>query len=325
MYGIFTPSRIGDIRREVLGLDQIKCWRLLIGAHVDVRQRITSPFRPDSTPGCFLEERDGVIRFKDFQQRVMHNADIADAYAHIYGCRTETAIALLQAGEFPARNRGEIKTGNYVRKSKYEGSLIDVQPFIFQGNPVFTKKHMEFWESRKISYETLQGWLDHSVYAAHSFALNGEWELAEGLTFAYKFNNGNTKIYAPGKKNKFIMSTMRTDDIWRWERPGHTKLIIDKSFKDGCHNIRLWPDHDVWVFQSENTIPSELPDFSKYEKIVLKVDNDEAGAKSLGKLLDIFEEGLPMYYPSVIKGVKIKDTDDMVVHGFEDIAKRLMP
>lgn len=267
-----------------------------------------------------------MIRFKDFQQKVMHNADIADAYAQIYGCKAETAIALLQAGEFPARNRSQIKTGAYVRHAKYDGAVIEIQPFIFEGNSVFTKRHMAYWDERKISYETLQGWKSHTVYAVHSYALNGEWRIAPDLTFAYKFSNGNTKIYVPGnRQNKFPLSTTKTQDIWRWEKPENKKLIVDKSFKDGCHNIRLWPDHDVWVFQSESTFPEHLPDFSKYEKIILKVDNDEAGAKCLSKLLDIFEDGLPMYYPSVIKGVKIKDTDDMVRSGFEDIAKRLMP
>lgn len=308
-------------------LDQLDCWRKLVGAHLDLKQKITSPFRVDNSPGCFLEEVNGVIRFRDYQQKFLHGADIVAAYAHVYNCSQPLAMAQLKMGYFPPRNQLTVFSSATRPGVQRKGpAVVEIQPFIQKGVPVFTQKHVEFWEKRKVAMETLQGWMNHKVLALHSWGLNGDWQICNELTFCYLFENGHCKIYIPGRKvGKFPAGTTRMNDIWRWEKPENTKLIVDKSFKDGCHNVRLWPDYDTWVFQGERIIPEQLPDFFKYEKIVLKGDNDTPGLKAVSALLDTFKDAKTMFYPTHIKGKPIKDTDDMVINKFEDLAKKLMP
>jgi hypothetical protein len=317
------PKR--ELERMKRSLDQLHCWQRLLGSPVSLGQAITSPFRPDNKPGCFLQQLpNGDILFKDFGAYIGHNYNVINAYSHVYQCTTGEAITNLYFERFD--KIVPVKIGEIVAAPcANDDTVITVQPFMQGAVPVFTQNHLDFWKVRGITLPDLQSCSNHKVLAVHSFKVNDLWSIANRTTFAYQFDNGRVKLYQPGASRKIIASTATTDDIWKWNRESDT-VIVDKSFKDGVLTAKMFPQADVWAIQGESMISEELKTLSKYSKILVKGDNDQAGETAVSKILTMIDSpiAIPFFFPKEVKGSKIKDTDDMVMSGNGEYAKKLM-
>lgn len=314
--------------RAFRNLDQLECWRKLLGFRVDLGQKFTSPFRPDSNGDCYLAPYRGLILFKDYTKHHMHNKTVVQAYCQLAQCTQREAISNMMVGLYPQSLAVKFTNERKVIRDPDSPCIIQYQPYTYKDQPVFTKAHLEYWAKRNITYTDLQTADNHSVLAIHSWAIDGAWVLPKTLTFAYLFDNGHIKLYEPGapKKYRFPAGTATENDLWMWTR-GSKVLIIDKSFKDGVHTSKMFPETDVMVFQGEGIFKPELVD-SSYERIIIKGDNDGPGKAALKKkvvlLAEHSAEVIPFLYPETVRGKAIKDTDDMIINGFEQEAENLI-
>ena len=319
MYGIH-PIDKNSYEQVFRRLDQLYCWQKLLGFPIGLGQAITSPFRVDSDPGCYLQERNGIVLFKDFADKIMHNKTVVSAYSHIYQCTVFDAVKLMELDLFPSRTTfTPITIGNRIVSPTHSHITIEIQPFVRNNVPAFPEQHLQYWKKRNLNEVDLQSCDNHQVLAVHSWAINGHWKVCKDITFAYVFKNNHVKIYVPDTPKKFIASSTTSDDIWQWNT-GSEILVIDKSFKDGSHTHKMVPDVDVWAFQAEGHTPSILPETSHYKKVIIKGDNDRAGKDAVTKLIELIPIAKSLFYPMALHGVKIKDTDDLVMNGFEHYA-----
>lgn len=314
--------------RAFRNLDQLECWRKLLGFQVDLGQKFTSPFRPDSQGDCYLAPYRGLILFKDYTNHHMHNKTVVQAYCELAHCLPREAISHMMVGLYPQSLAVKFSNERKVIRNPDDPCVIQYQPYTYQDKPVFTKLHLKYWEERNISYNDLQSADDHSVLAIHSWAIDGSWVLPKTLTFGYLFGNGHIKFYEPKapKKYRFPASSVTENDLWKWTR-GSKVLILDKSFKDAVHTAKMFPSTDVMVFQGEGIFNPDLVN-SSYERIIIKGDNDAPGKAALKKkvvlLANHSAEVIPLLYPETVKGKPVKDTDDMITNGFYQEAENLI-
>ena len=142
MYGEVFNHSSAELRKMVKSLDQLQCWQKILGSPVSLGQAITSPFRPDTNPRCYLQLCNGAVLFKDFGSPIGHNYNVINAYSHLYNCSTAEAIVQMYFDRF-VKSVVSIRVSSSVAAPKQNSSTLIVQPFMQGAVPIFTPNHIK--------------------------------------------------------------------------------------------------------------------------------------------------------------------------------------
>jgi len=308
-------------------------FELVFGFEPEEFEYITSPFREDTRPGCWFE-RDLVsnkLWFKDFATnlvidgiriRVMDCFNAVQVYFKLPNFYK--TLQFIKDRLIDGKNLDPIK--DY--KPKVTSIKLPVKrkkPKILIATRDLENKDKRFWSAYEITKEEL---IEDEVFATSKFKIinsrSGDYiQSTYDLCYAYLgFPDGRKKLYRPLKKGKHrFLGTVLGNDIGGYKSlpPFGRQLIITKAYKD--YRVLKNQGLNVVWFQSEGTIPSieMLLDLgSRFTRIIIFYDNDEAGINGAEKLRDTINElhnkmkSRFIYLPKKYLKRKIKDPSDMI-------------
>lgn len=322
MYGIIKNSKANLLHQ----VDQLKIWRMILGVEVDLHQTITSPFRVDNIPTCYLRQYNGLIFFTDWVFREYNKYTVIHAIAHLNGISYDLAGDMIHDYHYYGR---AITVGNVIctsstrRVNTGNKSAIFYEPFTLHGKPAYTTADVDYWNARDVSYPELLN-SKQPCYSVKNIIVNGfishpKTYPCYALTFE---TSDHFKLYCPlnSKEERFPISSATHNDYWKWDN-NSSDCIITKSFKDG-YLLNKLTGIDTYAFQSENMVPDDVSFLNKYNNKVILYDNDNAGMRGSSNLKNrLLSNGhskvTTVQYPQTMG----KDTDDLIVNGYKSFIK----
>jgi len=291
----------------------------LTGNPIELNEKIISPFRKDSNPGCWFDISDnGELLFKDFT----NTPATMNAFEAVKKCKNLSSIE--EALHYVTANINVIKNGLQnpsiisspnIKPIKIEWDNID----ILVKTRDFNSVDVSFWTAYGISKKNLE---EDQVFAIEEYQLNNPRKkdipiIPTSITYAYTgFKNNRKKLYSPYKKNRFITNCNKDDigGIYNKNKP----LIISKSYKDYrvLKNLSL---NTCW-FQNEGMFPNKeviIDEFKNIPYIIVFFDCDTAGILASKKLKNYLKGILNTSVmtveiePQFLK-VNIKDPSDYI-------------
>lgn len=298
--------------------NQLQVWSWCLGRQAELGRRITSPFRPDKTPGCILSEHQGTVFFFDGAGKEGHAYTCEHAVAYLSNKYKDGKLNLNWARNFIAYNLTfgknpiisvqPVSTG-FKRTSTIGDVFVGFYPNGGYGNPQWTQKDIEYWSKRGIGSEQLEAKSRGGrVYSVHTYIINKSTFEPVQPCFAYTVMN-KVKIYQPYAPKEYKwFSSVTPDEYWHTQR-GCKKLFISKAQKDHLEAENLFIDYDILSGMNESTMPSKLPEILDcYDEAVAVFDEDSTGLKTLTKLRDL---GVRTF---VVDVQGCKDIDDVIVN-----------
>lgn len=314
MYGDIQNVNYRTVINSLSIQDQLVVWSWVLGRYVDLNVSITSPFRMDKNPSCWLREYNGIVLFTDFADRVRNRYTCIHAVADLETCGLNKAAQMIDAAlEFNKPLRGSLNTLVGKKVTHNCKSTLFFVPFMYDGKPVFTKQGAEYWKKRYAKKHELQ-----NCYNVSHFYLNGDLIIPQQPCFAYTVE-ARCKIYQPYNKKQKWLSNTTHDDKFIFEQFSNV-CVITSSYKD-CLPWYRYTNYNVHAFQSETTIPTDI-DYTQYEYIVINYDGDTAGIKGAYQLLDTlkYKYAKLFFFPLNLG----KDADEVLVRVGEDEFKKLI-
>lgn len=285
---------------------------------------VTSPFREDSTPGCWFQySYSGKLSFVDFSSKIyakgqrMIRIDCFDAVKEFFNLPNlyQTLVFikkhLIDGKNLPER---EVKSSKKPLVAKETEILISARGF--------TLEDKEFWQDRYgISKENL---MEDRVFPVQQFKIinsaKGDFSLTvREPTYCFTdFKENRKKIYRPfqKRKNRFL-SNCKKSDIGgiRFLPEKGQNLIITKSYKD----YRVLKNQGLTVvwFQNEGMYPDLgilLTLCKRFDFITIFFDNDLTGKEASKNLEDIINSYLPGRATRIFlpEESKCKDPSDFI-------------
>lgn len=316
MYGL------GNNKLKLEHIDQLQCWSMILGSNVSLNQLITSPFRLDNKPTCYLREHNGVVLFTDWAFPSFNKYTVIHAVAHLKGTTFTQAIQILEDFVYhcvPIPVNNKVTVTDTILTLTGERKHIYYETYTYDGKISYTELDKAYWAKRKVAFPELLNtqqpcysiyryWVDGKVYYPKTYP-------CYALTFD---DSQNFKMYCPYAENRFPLSTATSSDVWKWK--SHTSAcVITKSYKD-AFLVNKITGIDTYAFQSEGTIPKDLSFLSQYNTKLIVYDNDKAGIKASDILKQHIGDARQMYYPEQLG----KDTDDLVVKGLDNIVHNMI-
>lgn len=298
--------------------NQLTVWSWCLGRGAELGRRITSPFRPDRTPGCVLSEHQGTVFFFDGAGKEGHAYTCEHAVAYLSNKYKDGKLNLNWARNFITYNltfgknpiiRIEPVSTGFKRTSTIGDVFVGFYPNGGYGSPKWTQKDIEYWGKRGIGSEQLE---DKSrggrVYSVHTYIINKSTFEPVQPCFAYTVMD-KVKIYQPYAPKEYKwFSSITPDEYWHTQR-GSRKLFISKSQKDHLEAENLFPDYDILSGMNERKMPTSLIDILDcYDEAVAVFDEDATGLKTLAELRGLGIKTFVVDVPSC------KDIDDVVVN-----------
>lgn len=319
MYGI-TNTKF-----NLRNVDQRVLWSMVLGQDVEPNQLITSPFRADTRANCYLRMYNGIMLFTDWAFQEYNKYTVIHALAHLKGIQFNEAEQLLANFVYHkvpiSVNRPMFKVTQFVVTQTDTKKDVYYEAYMDNGEVTYTLSDVDYWAKRDVSYpELLQS--KQPCYSVYRYWVDGRAYYPKTYPcYALTFQDTlRFKMYCPynEKDKRFPLSTAVKNDVWKWET-GTPSCIVTKSYKDGLLINKL-TGCDTYAFQSEGTIPSDLSFLNKYSKKVIVYDNDQAGVEGAKRLSSMITDSKKLFYPQQLG----KDTDDLVVAGFSNIARNML-
>lgn len=319
MYGVTVPRT-----HEILNtIDQLEAWQQLLGVGLSVGQRITSPFRSDSKPNCYLRPYQGILMFSDHIYKEYNRYTVIHAYAHLHKVSYHQASREIWEAhltkKYQRQVRFNVELGRKVSIGE-GGFQFYFEPYVAGTSPTFTERDKAYWQPRKIT-STLLLEEPQPCYSVHHYLIDNQIFYPKHYPcYALHFSSsGHSKLYCPTapKEERFPLSTATSSDVWFWNR--HKDVaIITKSYKDGLH-LSKFNFADIYAFQGEGIVdPATIQKINaKYKKALIIYDNDDAGFIGAARLGSMLDNPARLFYPQDIRGVKIKDTDDLIINNMD--------
>ena len=280
--------------------------------------KFKSIFNPkERTPSmCIYVTAEGVYRYKDFSTGKGGSAvDLVKEITHLPFHKT-CQLIIETYNDFVLHNNGGYDIEKFQRASKYKVTSHIVRNWSTQDQ--------YFWTQFNIGSKLLE---EFHVKPLESYCMTkDDNELCiKGLYLYGYFKADGTlyKIYQPKTLDKkFIKVTDYIQGIHQCT--GEKYLIITSSLKDVMSIKSLKLNHiDVIAPDSENTmLKSELMEElkTKYKKIILLFDNDDAGIESMRK----YKEKYPFIEITLLP--MSKDISDSIKdYGAKEVRNRLVP
>jgi hypothetical protein len=278
---------------------------------------ITSPFRPDKTPGAYFNySPDGKLQFIDFGDPLRTHYDCFNAIEDKFGIDGfQNVLRFIK--DHIVDDKKIITTPNKINPSRIKkntGTNLDIR------TRDFTINDKNYWLSYGIYRQHL---IEDQVFATSSVNItkNGGIRRIKFYELAYSFcsfRHNRKKIYCPHNRNgryRFI-TNCKSNDIGELNKlvPFGRQLIISKSYKD-CRVLRNQGLNSVW-FQNEGCVPSinTLTSLTqRFKKVIVFYDNDRAGVEASRKISSIINKytnnSSPLYIPNI--GQNITDPSDL--------------
>lgn len=303
MYGKPKELTVESILNKVSVLD---LWRYYIPG-VQIGKSFKSPLRKDENPSVALfVSRSGDLLLKDFSTDVTYNI-----WSFIMAKYQLTFIECLLAinNDFNLR---------LVAKPRFSKPTMEVLGIITkeeiqpkEASKITIKKRdwnavdEYYWSKYGLSLEFLE---QRHVKPLQNYWINDYlvyWYNQANPTYSYEFGNGIRKLYSPmAKKFKFI--TNAQDHILQGEKflPEHADiLIITKSYKDVLVLSNLGYASIAPQSESCSIAATKIAELqSRFTKIYLLYDNDQAGIKFSERLCNLYSL-IPIFVPTPIKDI----------------------
>jgi len=279
--------------------------------------KIKSLFNPNErTPSmCIYSDKDNNYRYKDFSTGKGGSA--IDLVKDLKQVPFHKACQLIveNYNDFVLHNNGGYDFEEFQRAAKYKVTSHKLRSWSTQDQ--------YFWTQFNIGSKLLEA---HNVKPLESYCMTKDDKnlCIKGLYLYGYFKEDGTlyKIYQPKTLDKKFIKV--TNCIQGWEQLGnHTNLVITSSIKDVMSIKSLKLEIDVIAPDSENTmlkqdIMEELQ--SKYKKIVVLFDYDDAGIKAM----QTYKEKYPFIETTVLP--MSKDVSDSIKDfGAKEVRNRLVP
>lgn len=293
--------------------DHLEVWSWLLGRHVSIGQTFTNPLRIDRNPNCFLREYQGILFLTDYKWSKLYNGmTCIHAVANKMNWTLQQASVNIYASLYLKKplNFNTITQVGTIQKGRKSNTKIHLNPYTYGGKAVWTKKSHEYWKVADVKVSDLQ---EMNVFDIKSFYMNESLIVPKDLCFAYYFPiSTHVKIYQPraSKSDKFI-GTANKEDVYKTNL-GHSKRLITKSGKDVLTLKNIVPEWEIWAFQNEGMVCSNLGSF---DKTIIIYDNDEVGQRTSKELQEKIPNSECVYF------TKAKDAYDTCVEFGIDVLK----
>jgi len=299
-------ARRGYISKESVLAEHTEedIFALAFGFEPRIGQRVTSPFRDDTQPGCtFWRGRDGRLRFTDFAEGV--TMDCFDAVRASWGLPSfyhalELVSGMLGSAREIHRKGTEPRCSGATTSGPNGSTEIDIWA------RSWCIGDRDYWQKYGIKREQLE---QDGVKAVESYRItkNGarqERRFPQGPCYAYtKFFNvdgegysGKAKLYFPRTRGGYrFLTNCGSDIVGGLEHlEDGIGLVVTKSYKD----FRVLKNHGVnaiWL-QNEGMAPVHRTVYEigkRVPRITVLFDSDEAGMKAAEKIAAEFNQFFP--------------------------------
>jgi hypothetical protein len=279
--------------------------------------KIKSMFNPkERTPSmCIYVANNNQYKFKDFSTGM--GGDGVNFVKEFYKIKFHEACQIIieKYNDYVLHNNGGYDIGEFKQASRYKVTTHKVRSW--------TTQDQYFWTKFNIGSKLLEA---HNIKPLESYCMTKEGnELCiKGLyLYGYFKEDGSLyKIYQPKTLDKKFIKV--TDYIQGMHQcTGEKHLLITSSLKDVMSIKSLKLKIDVIAPDSENTMlkqdmMEELQ--SKYSKIIVMFDYDDAGIESMKK----YKEKYPFIEITVLP--MSKDVSDSIRdYGAKAVRDRLVP
>jgi len=279
--------------------------------------KFKSIFNPgERTPSmCIYMDTYNVYRYKDFSTGKGGSAvDLVKEMTHLTFHKT-CQLIIETYNDFVLHNNGGYDLEEFQRAAKYKVTSHKLRSWSTQDQ--------YFWTQFNIGSKLLEA---HNVKPLESYCMTKDDKnlCIKGLYLYGYFKEDGTlyKIYQPKTLDKKFIKV--SNYVQGYEQLyNHAHLVITSSLKDVMSIKSLKLNLDVIAPDSENTmlkqdIMEELQ--SRYEKIVVMFDFDQAGIEAMQK----YEEKYPFIEITVLP--MSKDVSDSIKDsGAKEVRTRLVP
>lgn len=280
--------------------------------------KIKSLFNPtERTPSmCIYTDKNNTYKYKDFSTGKGGSAVDLVKELHCISFHRACQLILETYNDFVLHNNGGHDIEKFQRASKYKVTSFKARDWSTQDQ--------YFWTQFHIGSKLLE---EYNVKPLESYCMTKDDNnlCIKGLyIYGYFKSDGSLyKIYQPKTLDKKFIKV--ADYIQGMHQcTGEKYLIITSSLKDvmSIRSLKL-KRLDVIAPDSENTMlkPELMEELdSKYNKIILLFDNDEAGIKSMR----FYKEKYPFLEIAVLP--MSKDISDSIKDfGPKEVRNRLVP
>lgn len=289
-------------------INQEEIFKYVFG-NFNVGTYITSPFRVDDSPGCWIQWRNGKLYFTDFgNKNGKVNLDAIGIIQEKHNLGFKDAIEFVLSFNF--NEESEYK--KYKSSSIVSSSNVSIEycpkPF-----DIFAKN---YWSLYEISSTQL---IQDNIFATKWFKVSGMVFQPYSQEACYTISFGDTcKICRPkAKTNKWVTNTNKNIIGGTKNLPFLVdNLVISKSYKDWrvLTNLGL----NAIYFQNEGMFPDMeiLETYLKMtDRISIIFDNDEKGKESSKKLCEYINNYFPNKASNYILPTQEKDPADVIKAG----------
>lgn len=279
--------------------------------------KIKSLFNPkERTPSmCIYVDAQGVYKFKDFSTGKggsgVDMVKLSLELSYHEACK----LVVEKYNDYVLHNNGGYDIKEFKQASRYKVTNHTIRKW--------TTQDQYFWTQFNIGSKLLEA---HIIRPLESYCMTkDDNELCIKGLYLYgyfKADGSLYKIYQPKTLDKKFIKV--ADYIQGMEQcTGEKYLIITSSLKDVMSIKSLKLQIDVIAPDSENTIikaetMEELK--SKYKKIIILFDNDEAGIKAM----QTYKEKYP-YVDMAVLPMSKDISDSIKDFGAKEVRNRLVP
>lgn len=283
--------------------------------------KFKSLFNPtEKTPSMFIyySKNSNKYLYKDFS--TSKGGDAVDLVRNLYGIctRRETINKIIEDyNEFVLHNNGGYDIAEFKKHSKYQVSCFEIR--------AWNTLDVKYWMQYKISSDLLNKYnikpIEYYEMTKEDDLTNKKLKIQGHFIYGYFKEDGTLyKLYQPKVQNKkFLKVKNYIQGIEQLS--GSDTLFIASSLKDALCLKNMFKKYDVIAPDSENTMikKEQLDDItSKYSRVYIIFDNDEAGRISTEKYIERHPKLKPIYLDIE------KDVADAVkVYGYRKTFERI--
>lgn len=271
-----------------LTLSEEEVYALVFGYMPDFKAKVCSPLRLDKHPGCYFQEWNGRIWFKDFAD----DPPVMSCYDML---RRKLGLTDNREAYREAKKHCHLVVPGKIAKVKSSESQCQIR---------FNRRRwlpcdQAYWGAFGITREQLQA---AGVQPVLEFQMKSSTKCIEKqvreLCYAYTgFEGMRVKLYFPLRKGRYrFLSTCKADDVGYVPGKGlMNRVVVSKSYKDAQVLANLG-HHTIWL-QNEGMMP-RMDTFRRMlgdaQDVAILMDNDAAGRKAADKLRQQLAEWNPM-------------------------------
>jgi hypothetical protein len=281
---------------------------------------ITSPFRQDDSPGCWVQWRDDRLYFTDFANTYGKvNLDAVGLIQQKYNLKLKDAISFIYDNFYEKDFHDKLLNIKNDINSKSSSSIVTSSKSDIEFCPKpFDEYHKKYWSQYEISSANL---IEDNVFATKWYKVKGSifTPFPQETTYTIRFHDGSVKICKP-KATEFKWMTNATKNTIGGSLSfpifGTEYLIISKSYKDWRVLTNL--GYTSIYFQNEGMFPNMeiLYYYLQMSKnVIVLFDNDETGKKASLKLVEYINNSYPFKATSLILPTEEKDPADIIKAG----------